>query len=160
MKRNLDAAWKMLFSTREIVRDLVTGFVGGAWVQVLDLDTLEKVPTHFVDRRMRQRVTDVPVGRKLFTGFAALTVVLMLVVMCLFLTVARLGEANSAIVDVAAKRSETADHLRFNAADLRAAQQAYVLGETAGRAEFDQAATRFEATLDEMRTLTDDAPAA
>ncbi len=107
-------------------------------------------------RTFRQRVTDVPVGRKLFTGFAALTVVLMLVVMCLFLTVARLGEANSAIVDVAAKRSETADHLRFNAADLRAAQQAYVLGETAGRAEFDQAATRFEATLDEMRTLTDD----
>ena len=107
-------------------------------------------------RTFRQRVTDVPVGRKLFTGFAALTVVLMLVVMCLFLTVARLGEANSAIVDVAARRSETADHLRFNAADLRAAQQAYVLGETAGRAEFDQAATRFETTLDEMRTLTDD----
>jgi diguanylate cyclase (GGDEF)-like protein len=107
-------------------------------------------------RTFRQRVTDVPVGRKLFTGFAALTLVLMLVVMCLFLTVARLGDANAAIVEVAAKRSETADHLRFNAADLRAAQQAYVLGVTEGRAEFDQSATRFETTLDEMRTMVDD----
>ena len=107
-------------------------------------------------RTFRQHVADVPVGRKLFTGFAALTAVLMLVVTCLFLTVTRLGDANSAIVDVASKRSETADHLRFNAADLRATQQAYVLGGGVGRSEFDQAATRFEATLDEMRMMTDD----
>ena len=107
-------------------------------------------------RSFRRRVADVPVGRKLFTGFAALTVVLMLVVMCLFLTVARLGDANAAIVDVASRRSETADHLRFNAADLRATQQAYVLAGGVGRSEFDQAATRFEATLDSMRMQTDD----
>jgi len=107
-------------------------------------------------RTFRQRVADVPVGRKLFTGFAALTVVLMLVVMCLFLTVARLGDANAAIVEVASRRSETADHLRFNAADLRATQQAYVLAGGVGRTDFDQAATRFETTLDAMRTLTDD----
>ena len=59
MKRKPDAAWKMLFSTREVVRDLVTGFVTDPWIQVLDLDTLEKIPIHFVDRRMRQRITDV-----------------------------------------------------------------------------------------------------
>ena len=59
MKRKPDAAWKMLFSTREIVRDLITGFVADSWIRMLDLDTLEKVPTHFVDRRMRQRITDV-----------------------------------------------------------------------------------------------------
>ncbi|MFZ4719726.1 MAG: diguanylate cyclase [Ilumatobacteraceae bacterium] len=107
-------------------------------------------------RSLRRVVMDVPVGRKLLTGFAALTLVLGLVVMCLFITVARLGDANRAIVDVAAKRSEMSDHLRFAAADLRAAQQAYVLHVPDGRAEFDQAATRFEDTLAELRMITDD----
>jgi diguanylate cyclase (GGDEF)-like protein len=107
-------------------------------------------------RSFRRVVMDVPVGRKLLTGFAAVTVVLGLVVMCLFITVARLGEANQAIVDVAARRSEMADHLRFAAADLRGAQQAYVLHGPDGRAEFDQAATRFEDTLSALRTVVDD----
>lgn len=59
MKRSPDAAYKLLFSTREIVRDLVTGFIADPWLSGLDLDTLEKVPTNFVDRRLRQRTTDV-----------------------------------------------------------------------------------------------------
>lgn len=59
MKRSTDAAYKLLFSTREIVRDLVTGFIADPWLSGLDLDTLEKVPTNFVDRRLRQRTTDV-----------------------------------------------------------------------------------------------------
>lgn len=109
------------------------------------------------DRRSFSRfVQDVPVGRKLFTGFAALTVVLGLVVTCLFFTVSRLGDANDAIVDVAARRSEQADHLRFAAADLRGAQQAYVLNGPGARATFDQAASRFEETLTEVRGLVDD----
>ena len=40
MKRRLDAAYKLLFSTREIVRDLVTGFIADPWLGGLDLDTL------------------------------------------------------------------------------------------------------------------------
>ena len=53
-------------------------------------------------RTFRQRIIDLPVGRKLFNGFAALTCVLVLVIGCLFLTVARLGAANDQIVRVAA----------------------------------------------------------
>ncbi len=109
------------------------------------------------DRRSFSRVVqDVPVGRKLFTGFAALTVVLGLVVTCLFFTVSRLGDANDAIVDVAARRSELADHLRFAAADLRGSQQAYVLNGPDARANFDQAASRFEETLTQVRGVVDD----
>jgi predicted transposase YdaD len=59
MKRSLDAAYKLLFSTREIVRDLITGFIADPWLGALDLATLEKVPTNFVDRRLRQRTADV-----------------------------------------------------------------------------------------------------
>src|SRR5690606_23414685 len=59
MKRSPDAAYKLLFSTREIVRDLVTGFIADPWLSGLDLDTLEKVPTNFVDRRLHQRTADV-----------------------------------------------------------------------------------------------------
>lgn len=59
MPHSPDAAYKLLFSTREIVRDLITGFIGDPWLSGLDLDTLEKVPTNFVDPRLRQRTTDV-----------------------------------------------------------------------------------------------------
>jgi diguanylate cyclase (GGDEF)-like protein len=103
-------------------------------------------------RTIKQRVIDLPVGRKLFIGFAALTTVLALVVACLFLTVARLGEANDRIVKVAAVRSESADHLRFAAAELRASQQAYVLGWPSNRSQFDEAAGQFEAALQNLRS--------
>jgi predicted transposase YdaD len=54
-----DAAYKLLFSAPQIVRDLITGFVGEPWVARIDLDTLEKLPTNYVDERLRQRLTDV-----------------------------------------------------------------------------------------------------
>ncbi len=107
-------------------------------------------------RSFSRRVQDVPVGRKLFTGFAALTLVLGLVVTCLFITVDRLGDANEAIVHVAAKRSELADHLRFAAADVRGAQQAYVLNGPGARDAFDQATSRFEENLAAVRGQLDD----
>ena len=112
--------------------------------------------TGFIRRSVRQRVIDLPVGRKLFGGFAALTLVLALVVACLFLTVARLGSANRQIVDVAAARSRAADHLRFVAADLRAAQQAYVLDGPTAYTQFDQAAGEFESALQDLRTAGTD----
>ena len=93
-----------------------------------------------------------PVGRKLFAGFASLTLVLGLVVGSLFVTVSRLGDANHQIVAVAEKRAENADVLQFAAAELRAAQQAYVLDGSGTRAEFDRASSRFEVALDALRT--------
>ena len=102
-------------------------------------------------RTFRQRVIDLPVGRKLFVGFAALTCVLALVIGCLLLTVSRLGAANDHIVGVAADRSQSADHLRFAAAELRAAQQAYVLAGPATRTQFDRAAGQFETALQDLR---------
>ena len=102
-------------------------------------------------RTFRQRIIDLPVGRKLFVGFAALTCVLALVIGCLLLTVSRLGAANDHIVGVAADRSQSADHLRFAAAELRAAQQAYVLAGPATRTQFYRAAGQFETALQDLR---------
>lgn len=102
-------------------------------------------------RGARQRIIDLPVGRKLLSGFIAVTAVLALVMGCLFLTVARLGSANDLIVDVAGARSQAADHLRFAAAELRAAQQGYVLGWPSPRIQFDRAAGQFEVALQDVR---------
>ncbi len=107
--------------------------------------------TSIESRTLRQRIVDLPVGRKLFHGFAALTGVLVMVIGCLFLTVARLGTANDQIVDVAAARSQAADHLRFAASELRAAQQAYVLAWPSTRQSFDEAAGQFESSLQTLR---------
>lgn len=107
-------------------------------------------------RSWSRRVRDLPVGKKLFSGFLSLALVLGLVVACLFFTVNTLGDANHAIVGVAAKRSELSDHLRFAAADLRGAQQAYVLEGGTSRQQFEAATSRFEGTLDELRLMVDD----
>ena len=39
---NHDNSYKLLFSHQRMVRDLLTGFVKEAWVNELDLDSLEK----------------------------------------------------------------------------------------------------------------------
>ena len=103
-----------------------------------------------------QRIVDLPVGRKLLLGFAALTCVLALSIGGLFVTVARLGAANDQIVDVAGRRSAAADHLRVAAAELRSAQQAYVIDWPTTRAPFDQAAGQFEVSLQELRQIGQD----
>ncbi len=108
-------------------------------------------------RGLKQRIVDLPVGRKLFAGFVALTCVLALVIGCLFLTVQRLGSANHRIVAVAAKRAQSSDHLRFAAANLRAAQQAYVLGWPTTREPFEAASGEFEAALQGLRDIGSDA---
>ncbi|MEK7425173.1 MAG: diguanylate cyclase [Actinomycetota bacterium] len=102
-------------------------------------------------RSLHQRMVDLSVGRKLFLGFSALTVVLALVIGSLFLALARLGEANDFVVEVSSARARSADQLRFAAAELRAAQQAFVLDPTTSRTAFNQAASRFEGSLDELR---------
>jgi hypothetical protein len=44
MPQDDDAGYKLLFSTPEVVRDLVLGFIPDAWLHGLDYTTLEKVP--------------------------------------------------------------------------------------------------------------------
>ncbi len=102
-------------------------------------------------RTLRQRVIDLPVGRKLFTGFAALTSVLALVIACLFLTVARLSTANHNVVEVSAARAQSADELQIAAAELHAQQQAYVLGWPTSRTQFEQASSQFEQAIQKLR---------
>jgi diguanylate cyclase (GGDEF)-like protein len=106
-------------------------------------------------RKVRRKVVDLPVGSKLMIGFGALTLLLTLVIVCLVLTVNRLGAAND-VVGVANARSQAADQLRFAAADMSAAQQAYVLGGAANRPDFDRSLSRFEASLDTLRTTAGD----
>lgn len=43
-----DTAYKQLFSHPEMVRDLLLGFVSGAWVQRLDFDSLERVNDSYI----------------------------------------------------------------------------------------------------------------
>ncbi|MDX8378004.1 MAG: Rpn family recombination-promoting nuclease/putative transposase [Mariprofundales bacterium] len=54
-----DNGYKQLFSHREMVRDLLLGFVDGDWVQELDFSTLERVNGSFVSDKLRDRESDV-----------------------------------------------------------------------------------------------------
>ena len=53
-----DAAYKLLFSFPEMVRDLLVGFVHQRWVAELDLSTLERWPDSRVSDDLRQRHQD------------------------------------------------------------------------------------------------------
>ncbi|AGX86639.1 Rpn family recombination-promoting nuclease/putative transposase [Candidatus Symbiobacter mobilis] len=54
-----DSGYKFLFSNREMVRDLILGFVPDTWLRSLDYDTLEKVPGSYISDDFRQRADDV-----------------------------------------------------------------------------------------------------
>jgi predicted transposase/invertase (TIGR01784 family) len=54
-----DSRYKRLFYHPEMIRDLLLGFVPEDWVTQLDLSTLEKYPTEFIDDRLRNRRGDV-----------------------------------------------------------------------------------------------------
>ena len=49
-----DAAYKLLFSFPDMVRDLLGGFVPREWVGDLDLSTLERWPASHVGDDLRQ----------------------------------------------------------------------------------------------------------
>ena len=53
-----DAAYKLLFSFPEMVRDLLAGFVPAEWVEALDLSTLERWPESTVSDDLRRRHQD------------------------------------------------------------------------------------------------------
>lgn len=53
-----DGRYKLFFSYRRMMEDLVRGFLREGWLHGLDLETLEPVPTNFVSRRFRQKHGD------------------------------------------------------------------------------------------------------
>src|SRR5690606_9175063 len=54
-----DQSYKLLFSHREMVRDLLEGFVRKDWTAELAYDTLEKVSASHVSDDLRERRGDV-----------------------------------------------------------------------------------------------------
>ncbi|HYG64119.1 MAG TPA: Rpn family recombination-promoting nuclease/putative transposase [Thermoanaerobaculia bacterium] len=53
-----DGRFKLFFSYRRMMKDLVLGFLREGWLHGLDLATLEMVPSTFITRRFRQRHGD------------------------------------------------------------------------------------------------------
>ncbi|MEM8929557.1 MAG: Rpn family recombination-promoting nuclease/putative transposase [Acidobacteriota bacterium] len=56
--RDHDAIYRRLFRHRSLVEDLIRRFVGGRWVEQLDFDTLELMPSHYVSDELRGREDD------------------------------------------------------------------------------------------------------
>ncbi len=54
-----DTGYKRLFSHREMVADLLTGFIHEPWVAEVELDTLERVSGSYVTDDFREREDDV-----------------------------------------------------------------------------------------------------
>ena len=52
-----DCGYKRLFAHREMVADLLTGFVREPWVAEVELDTLERVSGSYVSDDLRERKT-------------------------------------------------------------------------------------------------------
>ena len=71
-----DAAWKRLFSFTDMPRDLLAGFVPRAWVEKLDLSTLQPWPGDLVSNGLRERHADRVwrVRRRDRSGFVLVTV--------------------------------------------------------------------------------------
>jgi predicted transposase YdaD len=54
-----DSGYKLLYSHLPMVRDLLRGFVPGAWIEELDFSTLEKCSGSYVSDDLRDRADDV-----------------------------------------------------------------------------------------------------
>ena len=54
-----DPSYKLLFSHRKMVSDLLRGFVHEEWAERLDFNTLERVREVGISQNLRQRVDDV-----------------------------------------------------------------------------------------------------
>ena len=59
MANDHDSGYKFLFSTPELVRDLIIGFIPDEWLHSLDYATLEKVDGHYVTEDLRNRADDI-----------------------------------------------------------------------------------------------------
>lgn len=58
MNSSHDTGYRLLFSHPEMVRDLLVGYVPGAWIAEADFDTLEHVNGSYVSESERQRHDD------------------------------------------------------------------------------------------------------
>lgn len=54
-----DHAYKILFAHPQMVRELLEGFVGGAWLAQVDFRSLERVSEHYVSDDFRARTDDI-----------------------------------------------------------------------------------------------------
>ena len=54
-----DSSYKLLFSSPDVVRDLIMGFIPDDWLHCLDYTTLEKAPGSYITDDLRQRADDV-----------------------------------------------------------------------------------------------------
>ena len=59
MANTHDTGYKLLFSTPELVRDLILGFVPDEWLHRLDYSTLERVPGSYVTEDFSNRADDI-----------------------------------------------------------------------------------------------------
>lgn len=59
MAHEHDTGYKLLFSDKLMVRDLVQGFIDEPWLRQLDFNTLERVNGQYVTEDMRNREDDV-----------------------------------------------------------------------------------------------------
>ena len=59
MRNDHDSGYKFLFSTPELVRDLILGFVPDEWLHSLDYRTLEIVPGSYVTEDLSKRSDDI-----------------------------------------------------------------------------------------------------
>ncbi len=62
-----DAAYKLLFSRPQMVRDLLDGFAARDWSSALDFESLARLPASFVGRELQQRHGDL-IWRVRFRG--------------------------------------------------------------------------------------------
>jgi len=58
MKKHANA-YKNMFSYKEVIRDLICGFVKQDWIKELDFDSLERVSDTFVTDDIRDREDDI-----------------------------------------------------------------------------------------------------
>ena len=59
MANDHDSGYKFLFSTPELVRDLILGFVPDEWLHRLDYSTLEIVPGSYITEDFKARADDI-----------------------------------------------------------------------------------------------------
>jgi len=59
MGNEYDSSYKFLFSTPELVRDLIIGFIPDEWLHSFDYSTLEKVNASYVSEDLKQREDDI-----------------------------------------------------------------------------------------------------
>ena len=59
MANDHDSGYKFLFSTPELVRDLIMGFVPDEWLHALDYTTLEKMPGSYITEDFQGRADDI-----------------------------------------------------------------------------------------------------